>query len=522
MSGDERWKRAGSLASLAALALLLALPLLLLPVLTGTRPDFAALAADSYTRGVVLFTLHQAALSALLSVLFAVPLAVALHRTRFPGRELALKLFLLPQALPTLVAALGILAVFGRGGVLSDLAAALGAPRLDVYGLPGILLAHVFFNMPLAARMILSALSAVPAETWKLAGQLSLSPLATFRVVEWPAIRSVVPGAASLVFMLCVTSFSLVLVLGGGPASTTMEVAIYQSLRYDFDPGRALALSIVQVGLVALIVAPALLLGRARGGAFSLGALPRRHDPRSAARALLDRGIVFLGLAFILAPFAAILLKGLSADLGALLADPAVRRAAATSLVISTLSTVLGLALSLPLALAGGGRGVAARLSGSLVLVVPPIVVGAGWFLILREFGPVSAFAPVIVVATNAAMAVPFMTRILGPAARSANTRAGRLAAHLNLSGAARLAHVEWPALRRPLGLALSLGFALSLGDLGSVALFGSPDFVTLPYLLLQRIGSYRSTDAEGLALILGALCLTLMLIAERGARERA
>ena len=49
---------------------------------------------------------------------------------------------------------------------------------------------------------------------------------------------------------------------------------------------------------------------------------------------------------------------------------------------------------------------------------------------------------------------------------------------------------------------------ALSLGDLGTIALFGNNSIQTLPYLLLQRMGSYRTEDAAGLALILGLLCL--------------
>ncbi|RAI32773.1 hypothetical protein CH341_32060, partial [Rhodoplanes roseus] len=94
----------------------------------------------------------------------------------------------------------------------------------NVYGLSGILIAHTFFNLPLAARLMVAALDGVPAESWKLAGQLSLTPLTTFRLLEWPAIRTALPGATSLIFMLCVTSFTLVLTLGGGPGATTLEV----------------------------------------------------------------------------------------------------------------------------------------------------------------------------------------------------------------------------------------------------------------------------------------------------------
>lgn len=75
---------------------------------------------------------------------------------------------------------------------------------------------------------------------------------------------------------------------------------------------------------------------------------------------------------------------------------------------------------------------------------------------------------------------------------------------------------VDWPALRRPLLAAFAFAMALSLGDLGVIALFGSQDVQTLPYLLLARMSSYRTADAAGLALFLGALTLLLMLLADR------
>ena len=67
-----------------------------------------------------------------------------------------------------------------------------------------------------------------------------------------------------------------------------------------------------------------------------------------------------------------------------------------------------------------------------------------------------------------------------------------------------------------PLGLAFALAMALSLGDLGAASLYGNADFITLPVLLAQRMGAYRTDDAAALALILGLLCLGLMAVAER------
>ncbi|MER2634421.1 MAG: ABC transporter permease subunit, partial [Rhizobiaceae bacterium] len=213
-------------------------------------------AVDATMLRVVRFTLWQAALSTVLSAVPAVLVARALSRCgSFPGRGLILKMFALPLALPAIVAALGVLALLGRAGYLAGpLSALSGETWPGIYGLSGILVAHVFFNMPLATRFLLEALDTVPADQWRLASQLGMGGAATFRFVEWPAIRAGLPGVAGLVFMLCVTSFTVVLTLGGGPAATTVEVAIYQALRFDFDPARAVALTALQLALTAAVL----------------------------------------------------------------------------------------------------------------------------------------------------------------------------------------------------------------------------------------------------------------------------
>ncbi|CAK8744010.1 hypothetical protein SODG_007138 [Sodalis praecaptivus] len=52
------------------------------------------------------------------------------------------------------------------------------------YGLSGILLAHVFFNLPLATRLLLQAFESIPVEQRQLAAQLGMSAGPFFRLVE--------------------------------------------------------------------------------------------------------------------------------------------------------------------------------------------------------------------------------------------------------------------------------------------------------------------------------------------------
>ena len=204
-----------------------------------------------------------------------------------------------------------------------------------------------------------------------------------------------------------------------------------------------------------------------------------------------------------------------------------------TSLALAFAAAAISVVLSLSLVAARRAMAVARGLGRrswmerlvdagpALVLVVPPIVIGAGWFVLLRHVADVFALAPVMVVAVNAVMAMPFVVRAVRPAYDAASERNDRLCAQLGISGLTRARLIDWPALRRPLTTGFAFAMALSLGDLGVIALFGSDAVQTLPYLLYQRMGSYRTADAAGLALLLGIVCFALVAAADRLGRER-
>jgi thiamine transport system permease protein len=536
VTADRSLKPLAGASALALLAILAGGALLSLAIeaMGGRTEGFATF--DSYLWRIARFTLVQALLSMLLSVALAVPLARALHaHPAFPGRAMILRLFALPLALPALVAVLGITSIYGRNGLLAATFRALGLDaKPDIYGLTGILIAHVFFNLPLATRLILSGLDSIPEDYWKLASQLGMNGWARFRLIEWPVIRRNLSGIAGLIFMLCITSFTIVLTLGGGPRATTLEVAIYQALHFDFDIARAVSLTLLQLCLTIAVLAVLGLSGRPAEEGFSLHTATRRFDRPPLGAKLLDGGLILFGLVFVGLPIAGTVVSGLAADLLRLLSERLVWQAILTSLILGASAAALSLIISLALVmareyLANERRDApptlferALDLGASLIMVVPPIVIGAGWFILSRHFVDPFSLAPIMVVSVNAAMAIPFAFRILRPSWDTAASRHNRLCAQLGIAGWNRLRLIDWPALARPLGVAFAFAMALSLGDLGTIALFGNNSIQTLPFLLLQRMGSYRTEDAAGLALILGFLCLLLMIIADRGASRLA
>lgn len=466
------------------------------------------------------FTVWQSILSAVFSVLLAIPVARALARRRFFGRGLLVTLLGAPFILPVIVAVFGLLTVFGRSGWFNVVLDLLGLPNVSIYGLHGVVLAHVFFNLPLATRLLLQGWNNIPAERFRLCAQLRMTPNAIFRAVEMPMLRAVAPGALALVFVICLTSFAVALTLGGGPRATTIELAIYQAFRFDFDLGRAALLSLVQLVLAGGMALAALRLVPAVSTGGGLDREMPRWDARGGMQQGVDVVVIMLAALFLLVPLSAVVLRGL---MGLPSMPSSVYHAAWASIGVALASIVLLLLLALPMAgWIAGRKGGGVEAVGLLGLSASPLMIGTGWFIMINPYADPSDFALAVTVLVNAMMALPFALRILVPPMRDAMQQYGRLSAMLGLSGWRLWRVVLIPRLRAQIGFAAGLTGALSMGDLGVIALFADPDRATLPLQMVRLVSAYRIDAAAGAALVLLALSLGIFWLCDKGGRWRA
>ncbi|MFP1642941.1 ABC transporter permease family protein [Pontitalea aquivivens] len=457
------------------------------------------------------FTIWQAAVSAAVSCLLAVPVARALARRRFRGRGLLISLLGAPFILPAIVAVMGLLTVFGRRGMVNAGLEGLGLPGLTIYGAHGVILAHVFFNLPLATRMILHGWQGIPAERFRLAAALGFGPGDIRRHLEIPMLRAILPGAFLAIFLVCLTSFAVALTLGGGPRATTVELAIYQAFRFDFDLARAASLGLVQVALClgALAITARVTLPSSFGAGLDR---PLALQAPGRAAAVQDIIAIAVAAAFLLVPIGTVLARGLP-GVGALPAS--LWAATGTSVALALGSTALTLALALPLALAAT-RATWAEAAGMLPLTASSLVIGTGLFVILRPVVTPTALALPVTLIVNAAMSLPFALRMILPEARVLAADYDRLAASLGLSGIARLRYLTLPRLARPLGFSAGLSAAFSMGDLGVITLFAGGEQKTLPLALFQLMGAYRMDQAAAAAAVLMALTFALFWAFDR------
>ena len=456
------------------------------------------------------FTLWQALLSALISVALAVPVARALARRRFWGREALITLLGAPFLLPVIVAVFGLLAIFGRNGLLNNGLVSIGAEPISIFGLHGVVLAHVFLNLPLATRLLLQGWQTIPAERFRLAASLNMGSGAIFRHLEIPMLIRAAPPAALVILVICTTSFAVALTLGGGPRATTVELAIFQALRFDFDLARAAMLSIVQLVITVIMALIALKIARTPdfGKGFDRPAI--RWDAGDLPRRTLDSIFVAGAALFLIAPMAAVFMRG-AANIAGL--PDVVWISAGRSLFVAALSTTLVVSAAFFMAVAAvrlRNGAVWIESAGLLAIAASPLVLGTGLFVIVFPFIEPSRLALPVTALVNGIVTLPFALRVLIPAVRDAEKAYGPLADSLNLTGWARARLLTLPRTRRQIGFSAGLAAALSMGDLGVIALFADPETATLPLQLYRLMGAYRMDDAAGASVLL--LCLSFFL----------
>ncbi|MBO7348798.1 MAG: iron ABC transporter permease, partial [Spirochaetales bacterium] len=206
---------------------------------------------DRYTWRILLFTILESSVSALLSVVIAIPFALFFSRYTFFGRRAILTVSDAAFALPAILAVLGFVIYYGNNGVLNRL---LSANFRILYSFKAIILAHVYLNFPVAFSLITSALLSSPDQEEQASRLLGASEIKTFFRITLPKMWGTVISAFTLIFLFCFPSFLIVMSLGGNPRFFTMEAEIYKRTYTDVNPASASSLSLFSFLVMTLIL----------------------------------------------------------------------------------------------------------------------------------------------------------------------------------------------------------------------------------------------------------------------------
>jgi thiamine transport system permease protein len=209
-------------------------------VAIGISGDWLHRVFETKTLGPIWFTLWQASLSTLLTVLAALPGAYVLYRKSFFGQKVIRALITIPFVLPSIVIAVGFTVFRGAHTFYQE----IGFTFLEnpVYW---IIAAHIFVNYSIAVKTV-GGVWAVLDESFESAAALDgAGRFRIFTSISLPQLFPALVSAVSLIFLFSASSFGIVLVLGGGQVST-IETAIYFAATQRLDLGLSATLVLVQ------------------------------------------------------------------------------------------------------------------------------------------------------------------------------------------------------------------------------------------------------------------------------------
>ena len=464
---------------------------------------------DDYLRWRILWTFLQAALTCGLALVLGLPVAWVLARYEFAGRSLVLRLLMLPFVVPTLVAALGVLALWGPRGLLS------GWLGFNLQGTPWLLLyGNLFFNLCVVVRAGVDALGQVSASRVAAARTLGATPWRAFWRVEWPAIAPWLASALCLVFLYCFSGFGLALILGG-QRFATVEVEIYTLVAHE--------LKIAEAGALALCM---MLLNGGIAWLYALVekrlATPARADAIALRRPLTLRqrsavvAALLVLLVFCAAPLLAIVLRTVLAvpAVLAVLLEEETRLALANTLRFSLSALALATVLGLTHAVAAR-HSVGLRASAFLPFVVSPVTVAFGLLLLYPQWTASLS----LLLAAYALLAYPFVAKSVGSALDSLPAHLEQAARSLGASSWRCFWRVTLPLVAPALRRGMAFAAATSLGEFAVTLFLSRPEWMTLTTLIYQRLGRPGAANLDAalmLACLLMALSLTAFLLIEK------
>ncbi len=189
-----------------------------------------------------------------LSLIFGVPLAWVLARTRMPGRNLVRALTTLPMVLPPVVGGVALLLAFGRDGLLGRLLYDWFGIQLT-FSTAGAVLAETFVAMPFLIITVEAALRSMDGRFEEAATNLGADRWTTFRRVTLPTISPSLAAGAALTWARALGEFGATITFAGDiqGRTQTLPLAVYLALQEDEPVAIALSLALLAISIVVLV-----------------------------------------------------------------------------------------------------------------------------------------------------------------------------------------------------------------------------------------------------------------------------
>jgi thiamine transport system permease protein len=444
---------------------------------SASSPDIFHLLVQPEILSMVSLTLGYS-LSAL-AVAFVISLPLALMRSK--KLEEGLKY---AWVLPSFFYALIIIELFRQMRRVD--------PLFELYSMRTVWVAWVVVAIPFLTVSFARALRDLDPRETEMMQVMGATRIQRFFRYDLPKLSPMIRSSLLHQMWLYLTSFTLVVILGGGPPYETLEVGVYTSVRLDqLNYARAFAVSIWQL---AILVALRFLLVRTSQTHLENKVGVEWMDHEVAPTKHFKHGFSRNKLAV----FAVILLVCIRA----LLITSNLAEAFLTGVALSASVAIASMAYTLLVFY------LRQAWLAELGAWMSPMVLSLAWWKAYAFTFP----SLLLCIKIQVILLSPWIARVFFPVL--ARTRVGELEAIRTLGAHPLRAwwKVEWPRIRSQVYWMMALVFGLSLSEVSTVILFSRGDFEPLSVWIQNQLSRFQFNSAfEGTLLLVGISMLTLM-----------
>ncbi|MFA5221420.1 MAG: ABC transporter permease [Methanoregula sp.] len=231
----------------------LAISIILIGLVTyAPLPVLAASLENPEIQFAILLSLVTSAISTLICIAVAIPVAYALSRYRFSGKRIVELALTTPLTLPPLVAGIALLLFFGTtpwGKALEQ------AGFIVIFTPVGIIVAEVFVNLPYMIRILRSAFSTINPRYEYVAKTLGCTDTGAFLQVTLPMARQGLLAGTVITWSKAMGEFGAVLMVAGATTmrTETLPIALYLNISTgDVDLAVSAATILILISLIAV------------------------------------------------------------------------------------------------------------------------------------------------------------------------------------------------------------------------------------------------------------------------------
>ncbi len=471
---------------------------------------------------IIGFTVWQAGLSTLLTLVCALPCAFVLSHYAFKGKRVIKLLASIPFVLPAVVVAAAFQAGFGKNGGLFGI-------KID-HPLVLILLAHVFYNFSVMLRILTGFWSSLQGRIREAAMMLGAGPVQVFLTITLPLLKPAIYAASTLVFIFCFSSFGIILILGG-PSVSTIEAEIYRQAAHLFNLPVASFLSLIQIGFTFALMWVYTSFTR-KAVRFSPDAEQANlKTPVLVWEKLIIAGVILFILLLCVAPLLALVIKSLTHNgqwsfvfYTALFDNPsdsifyippfhAIKFSflfAGTSLVIALVTGVCA-AVFIRFCDRRFNNQWTAFFDPIFMLPLSTSAVTLGFGIIITlDKPPLNLRTSIFLIPiAHALVGFPFVVRAILPALRSIPQQFTDAAAMLGASPMTIFKTIDLPLVARALVAGAIFAFTISLGEFGATIFTARPETPTIPLAIYRFLGQPGAMN-YGQAMAISAILMVI------------